>query len=318
VLLTAPADSSVRVPPTVGVEITFSETMDRASVLDGLRMYPTPQDLTLRWSGRRLRVTWAGALAAGTTYQLVLSGNARDEHQVALGRALHVRFTTGDSLDPGVIRGVVRAKTLATKGVAMVLYPDSLGANPDYGSVPPFYATETDTGGAYEFTAVHVGGYRVSAIYDRNRDGYVDTTADLVVSYPEVIRLTPGRAVADSINLTAVDPKAPAVVSGRIVAPDSLARYRVEARADSDSSYVVARVERTGRGEYVLRVPAGRYRLQAVRQAGPGDVPPRLVVPLPALIDAKPEEEIPGRDFVFPAGPGTPAGEPGAPREPQE
>lgn len=315
VLETTPADSAVRVPAGEGVELMFSEAMDHATVRDGLKLYPPQPGLSFHWSGHRVRVTWQGLLAPGTTYQLVLSASARDMHQVSMGKAYHLRFSTGDSLDPGAVRGILRAKTLATKNVPMVLYADSLGARPDFGNVPPSYATETDTAGVYEFTAVHLGAYTVDALYDRNKDGYLDTTSDLAVTYPGVVRLTPEHFVADSINITAVDPRAPAVISGRIVAADSLAHYRVEARSDTDSTYVIQRFERTGRGEYVLRLNAGRYRLSAVRLPGPGGVPPKLVVPLPGVIDAKPEEEFPGRNFEFPAEPGAPSGAPGVPRE---
>jgi hypothetical protein len=318
ILQTSPADSSVRVAPDEGVTILFSEPMNRATVQDGLKMYPPPSNLAFHWAGRRLRVTWEGTLAPHTTYQLVLSANARDEHEVGMGSAVHVRFSTGDSLDPGVVRGVLRAKTLATKGVPMALYPETLGSRPDFAAIPPAYGTETDTAGAYEFRAVHLGGYTLHALYDRNRDGYIDPTTDLVLSFPEPIRLTPERSVADSINLIAVDPQAPAILSGRIVAADSLGHYRVEARADTDSVYVVARADRVGPGEYVLRVPPGRYRLDALRLAGPGDVPPRLVVPLAGVIEAKPEAEYPGRDFEFPVEPGGPAGEPAVPPEAKE
>jgi hypothetical protein len=318
VLFSTPADSSVRVSAAEGIGIEFTESMDRPSVEDGLKMYPPPPELSFHWSGRRLRVTWAGSLAAATTYHLVLSGNARDSHQVPMRTAFHIRFSTGDSLDPGSISGVLRAKTLARQNVPIVLYPDSLGGRIDFGAGQPVYATETDTAGAYDFTAVHLGAYTLHALYDRNRDSYIDTTSDLVIHYPDVIRLTPERAVADSINLTAVDPQAPAIISGRIVTADSLSHFRVEARPDSDSTYVVRRVERIGRGDYALRVPAGRYRVTAVRLAGPADVPPRLEVPLPELLDVKPEEEVPGRDFEFPAEPGAPSGAPGRPRESQE
>jgi Bacterial Ig-like domain len=318
ILLTVPADSSLRVPRDQEVEITFSESVDRTSVQDGIKMYPPPPDLSFHWSKHRVRVNWEGTLAAGTTYHLLLSGNARDTHGVPMRRALHLRFSTGDSLDPGSIGGVLRAKILPNQNVPIALYPDSLGMRPDFGTVLPVYATETDTAGAYDFTAIHLGTYTLHALYDRNRDGYIDTTSDLAVTYPDAIRLTPERSVADSINLIAVDPQAPAVISGRIVGADSLARYRIEARPDSDSTFVVRRVERIGRGDYVLRVSAGRYRLSAVRMPGPGDVPPRLEVRLPDVIEVKPEEEYPGRNFEFPAETGAPSGAPGAPPERQE
>jgi hypothetical protein len=314
VLEVTPADSSVHVPAEEAVEIDFSESMDHASVQDGLRMFPPPRGLSLHWSGKRLRVSWQDSLAPATTYHVVLSGTAKDAHAVPMGKELHVRFSTGDSLDPGSISGVVRAKTLGTKGVPIVVYPESLGMRPDFGSLTPTYATETDTSGAYDFTAIHLGAYTLHALYDRNHDNYIDTTSDLVITYPEPIRLTPEHAVADSINLTAVDPHAPAVISGRIVTADSLFRYRIEARPDTDSTYVVQKVERQGHGDYVLRVPPGRYRLAAVRLAGPGNEPPRLTVTLPDVIDGKPEQEYPGRDFEFPPKAEAAPAPPGAPK----
>lgn len=129
----------------------------------------------------------------------------------------------------------------------------------------------------------------------------------------------PERAVADSINLTAVDPQAPAVVTGTIAARDSTARYRVEARADSDTAFVAQRVERTGPGEYVLRLPAGRYRLRAVRLAGPGGRPPRAEVSRPEVLEATPEAGIVGPRFEFQQAPAPPPPPPGeAPPESEE
>ncbi len=236
-----------------------------------------------------------------------------------MGAPLHVRFSTGDSLDPGAIRGVLRAKTLPTRNVPIALFPDSLGARPDFAAVSPTYATETDTAGAYAFTAIRLGrAYTVHALYDRNRDGAIDTTSDLAFSYPGAIRLTPEHVVADSINLTAVDPRAPAKVTGTIVARDSTARYRVEARADSDTVRVVARVDRMGPGDFLLHVPAGLYRLVAVRLAGSTGQPPRAEVVRPGVLVAAPEEEIPGQRFEFQQAPAAPVSPAEPPPESEE
>jgi len=238
---------------------------------------------------------------------------------VILGRPLHIRFSTGDSLDPGVIRGVLRAKKLATKNVPMALYEDSAGVAPDFANLQPLYATETDTAGAYAFTALRLGrAYTVHALYDRNRDSYIDPEVDLVVSHPGAIQLTPEHAVADSINLTAVDPLEPAVISGKIAAPDSTARYRVEARPDSGLSITERHVERVGRGAYVLRVEAGRYRLVAIRMAGPGGIPQRLELPPGPLLDARPESELPAWTSSSRPGPKRPRGDRRSSAEPQE
>ena len=298
VLVTVPADSTTRVPPGTEIEILFSETMDRASVRDGFHIYPPPGGPSYHWSGRRFRVSWAGALSPATTYQAFLSAGARDAHGVPMGVPITIRFTTGDSLDPGKIRGVVRARTLPTKGVPIWAYPDSLGLRPDFSNATPSYATETDTSAAFALTGLPLGrGFTVHAAYDLNRSGAIDSATDIVASYPSVIRLTPERPVADSINIVAVDPHAPALVSGTLFSPDSTSRYRVEARSDSDTTFVRF-IERKGPGDYLLRIPAGSYRLRAYRVAATPQVPP-AEVRREGILVTRPEETYEHLDFHF-------------------
>jgi len=303
VMATAPADSTVRVPPDAGIELLFSEPMDRVSVRDGFRIFPPPGAPSYHWNGRRFKVSWEEPLKPRTTYQAFLSAGARDAHGVTLGAPTTIRFTTGDSLDPGKIRGVLRARTLPTKAVPIWAYTDSLGRHPDFANEPPSYVTETDTSGAYAFTGLPPGqGFTVHAAYDMNRSGAIDSLTDIVVSYPSVIRLTPQRPVADSINIVAVDPRAPATVTGTIAAADSASRYRVEARSDSDTTFV-RYVERKGPGAYTLRVPPGAYRLRAMRLpvSAPGAPagPPSAVVRREGVFLTRPEETYEHVDFRF-------------------
>jgi len=296
VVVTIPADSTTRVPPDLDIELVFSEPMERVSVRDGFRIYPPPGAPSFHWKGRRLRVSWADPLRPRTTYQAFLSAGARDTHGVPLGSPVTIRFTTGDSLDPGRIRGVLRAKTLPTKGVPIWAYPESLGRIPDFANQVPSHATETDTGAAYSLSGLPLGrGFTIHAVYDMNRNGAFDSLTDVVASYPAVIRLTPERPVADSINLLAVDPRAVAVVSGKVVSPDSTARFRVEARSDSDTTFVRF-VERKGPGDYLLRIPPGRYRLRAILLPGaPG--PPVAEARREEVLEALPEEQYEHIDF---------------------
>jgi Big-like domain-containing protein len=298
VLLTAPADSTTRVPPSLEIEILFSEPMDRVSVRDGFRIYPPPGAPSYHWNGRRFRVSWEEPLRPNTTYQAFLSAGARDQHGVILGSPVTIRFSTGDSLDPGRIRGVVRAKTLPTRGVPIWAFPESLGLRPDFLNAVPSYATETDTGTAYALSGLPLGrGFTIHAVYDIKADGVFDSLTDVAVSYPSVIRLTPEQPVADSINLIAVDPRAPAVVSGKVASPDSTARFRVEARSDSDTTFVRF-VDRKGPGDYLLRLPPGRYRLRALRLPVTGGAP-QAETRREELLIARPEEQIEHVDFRF-------------------
>jgi hypothetical protein len=305
VLATSPADSTVRVPPDAGIEILFSEPMDRISVRDGFRIFPPPGSPSFHWTGRKLKVSWAEPLKEHTTYQAFLSAGARDLHAVTLGVSHTIRFATGDSLDPGKIRGVLRARTLPTRGVPIWAYPDSLGLRPDFTNELPSYVTETDTIGAYALSGLPLGhAFTVHAAYDMNRSGGIDSVTDVVASYGSVIRLTPERPVADSINIVAVNPQAPVTVSGTVFAADSTARYRIEARSDSDTTFVRF-IERKGPGDYLLRLPPGRYRLRAVRMAKTSGGP-TVEVRRGEVLITRPEEAYEHVDFRFEGAPPPP------------
>ncbi|MGH7681204.1 MAG: Ig-like domain-containing protein [Candidatus Eiseniibacteriota bacterium] len=286
-----PADSSVRVPVDASVELLFSESMDRPTVRDGIRIFPPAGRQLTDWSGRRVRVTWAKPLAEGTTYTLLLSGTARDARGVPLGRATTLRFSTGDSLDRGQISGRLRAKTLRRAGVPIVLFPDSLGDRPDTTGAPVSYATETDSGGVYHVTGLPVGrGFTVHAFYDQNNNGSLEADVDYVFSYAGPIRLTSESPEADSVNIVAVDPKAPAIIKGTVATVDSTARFRIEAVGVDDSTNF-KRVERIGPGAFSIRVSAGTYRLRAVPIPTAGGMPEGPVIRRDEPIEAKPEEE---------------------------
>ncbi|HET9951300.1 MAG TPA: Ig-like domain-containing protein [Candidatus Eisenbacteria bacterium] len=327
VVATSPADSATGVARRGNIEILFSESMEHSSVRDNVRIYPPIDRPSFGWSGRRFRVEWADSLDAGTTYQLFLSGRARDLRGVPLGIPLVIRFSTGAALAPGRIEGRIRAKTLPTRGVPVLLLPDSLGLRPDTtDAFEPVYQTESDTAGVYRFSGLPLDrGFTVQAFYDRNGDSFVDPEGDVVAGYGEVVRLTPERMVADSINIVAVDPRAQAILSGTVASPDSSARFVVEAREASDST-VVARMERKGPGPFTLRVPAGHYRLNARRlaavarptmparagAAARGEIPEASVA-LPEEIVVGPEDERGPFVLTLPPAP-VPAPEP-APEE---
>jgi hypothetical protein len=300
VVATSPADSSVRVPANSVVEFLFSEGMDHGSVRDAARIRPSLDRPQYRWSGRRFRMWWGEPLRPNTTYHVVLRGSARDAHGMPLSAPVSIHFATGDSLAPGRITGVLRALTLARSGVPILVFPARYGDRPDTAAeFEPLYEAATDTAGIYAISGVALEqSYRVFAFYDKNANDSYDEELDVLAGHPDPIRLTPDRTVADSINIVAVDPRAPAVLSGTIAATDSTARYRVEARGTADST-VAKRVERTGPGAFTLRVPAGSWTLRALRVPGADGTPPALEVRSGEVFVLKPEEERRGLLFDF-------------------
>lgn len=299
IMASTPGDSVTNVPLDVSVEILFSEAMEHASVVDGIRVYPPPGREDFDWSGRALRLRWDQPLAPATTYIVLVSGNVRDARGVRMGSPFQIRFSTGAALDSGRVSGVLRARTLRKQVIPILAFYDTLGMRPDTLGLQASYATETDTAGAYSLTALPVNrGFTIHALFDLNQNGSIDPDADLIASYPSVIRLTPERSAADSINITAVDPRAPAVLNGAIVTQDSAATFRLEAQEVVDSS-LVRRVERKGPGPFLLRVPAGTYRLRASVVPPPESNEPPQVLQWQDTITVEPEEEYGPFEFTF-------------------
>jgi len=294
-----PPDSAVHVPRDLQIEVIFSESMDRASVRDGIKVYPPIGKLNLDWSGRQMRIQWDKPLAESTTYVLLLSARSRDARGVIMGNPRSIRFSTGNAIDRGKIRGVVRARTLRRQGVAVLAYADTLARPDTTGSLAPSYATETDTAGAYELTGLPANrAFHVFAFYDLNNNGSFEADADLMTPYPGVIRLTPAHVEADSINIVAVDPRAPAILNGIIASHDSTARFEIVARDVADSS-LFRRVERVGPGGFSLRVPPGTYRLKATRLATPQTGEGEVELLREEPIVTKPEETYGPFSFEF-------------------
>lgn len=296
----SPVDSSVQVPRDAAVELLFSESMDRVSVQGGIRTFPPAGRQNFDWSGRRLRISWEQPLAERTTYNFLLSGNARDARSVPLGCMVRILFSTGDSIDRGRISGVLRAKTLRRVGVPILAFSDTLGPRPDTTGLPASYAAETDTAGVYELSGLPPDrGFTIHAFYDQNTNSSIELDVDVIASYPGSIRLTPDRAQVDSVNIVAIDPRAPAILNGTIATIDSTARFRVEAFEVTDST-LFRRVERIGPGEFSIRVPAGTYRLKATRLPVPGtEEPAAPEIRRDTPIEAKPEEEYGPFDIDF-------------------
>jgi len=244
-------------------------------------------------------VEWEEQLAAATTYIMIVSGNVRDTRGVRMGSPFRIRFSTGAALDSGRVSGVLRARTLRKQVVPILAFYDTLGLRPDTLGIQASYATETDTAGAYSMTGLPVNrGFTIHALFDLNNNGAVDPDVDLIASYPSVIRLTPERSGVDSINITAVDPRAPAVLNGAIVTQDSTSRFRIEAQETVDSS-LVRRVERVGPGPFTLRVPTGTYRLRASVLPPPESTEEPQVLQWQDVITVEPEEEYGPFEFTF-------------------
>jgi hypothetical protein len=107
VVSTEPADGAVGVPRDTTVRLHFSEDMDHVSVERAFSIEPEVELKNLRWDGEALVVRPSVGLPDSTTLTVRVAESATDHHGVALEAPFALMFSTGSSLDTGVIDGVV-------------------------------------------------------------------------------------------------------------------------------------------------------------------------------------------------------------------
>ena len=206
-----PSADALQVGQDVEVEIVFSEAMERERTEEALFISPAgPQ--RLKWSGPSLRVTMP--LAADRTYVLTVGTGARDLHGNSLAQSFTLAFATGAKLDKGVVRGrVYSAHQPAPRAHVWAYDLGTFGGR--FGFDEPSYQIQSDAEGAYEFTRLAQGRYRVLAFVDDNRNTFPDADEWLALPAADV-EVT--EAVAGAGDLALARTMAATVVLKRIQA----------------------------------------------------------------------------------------------------
>jgi len=109
VVATVPAAGAVQVGPLTRIEIEFSEEMNRDSVERAVAVTPPVLLRNFSWKGRTLIAEPREALPDSTTFVVRIGDAARDYHDVGLASEYTLAFSTGASVDRGVIAGLVTA-----------------------------------------------------------------------------------------------------------------------------------------------------------------------------------------------------------------
>ena len=107
VVLTEPENAATGVGRDTGIRIEFSEEMNRRSVERGFSIEPDIELKNLRWDDAVLVATPDAELPDSTTFVVGIAESAEDYHGVAMETPLVLMFSTGGTLDTGVISGAV-------------------------------------------------------------------------------------------------------------------------------------------------------------------------------------------------------------------
>jgi hypothetical protein len=172
----SPAGGSVDVDRGRHISIGFSEPMKKRTVETGVVVSPPCRWEKRHWEGLNYMLIPQGGLREDVTYLVSVSNKAEDSHGVAMKSTFVSGFSTGDTLDAGLISGAVRWKKMDVEGAVVFLFDageaDSATGFP---SSEPRYVTLSGSRGLYEIPFVDTEKtYRIFAIIDKDLDTEYD------------------------------------------------------------------------------------------------------------------------------------------------
>ncbi|MFH1865553.1 MAG: Ig-like domain-containing protein [Candidatus Eisenbacteria bacterium] len=172
VTATVPESGATGVGRDIEIRLAFSEEMTRVAVERGFSIEPGIDLKNLRWDGHTLVARPASELPDSTTFTVRIADSVADYHGVAMGTPFVLMFSTGGSLDTGVISGAV---SMLGEGVAgATVWACRRAVTTDGGAIRGCrYAALTDTDGRFRISGVAASErpYVLLAFIDGDEDG---------------------------------------------------------------------------------------------------------------------------------------------------
>lgn len=201
IVRTIPDSNAVHVA-TNEILLEFDEYVDRRSVEESIFISPDLGDLQFDWSGREVTITYAQPLRPLTTYVVNVGTDVvdlRERNRMSSGFTL--AFSTGDSIDQGMIAGQVY--DARPEGVMVFAYRldrierDTL--NPC--RAKPDFIMQTGQQGRFRLSHLPLGVFRIFAVRDEHRNLIYNQEVDDIGMASDDIVLAPGRTFVGGIPL---------------------------------------------------------------------------------------------------------------------
>jgi len=166
-----PASGEIGVTGEAKIKIRFSEPVQAGT---GPQVFISPRPSRkpkVKWHGDELSVSLPEALTPNQTYIIQVSAATADLRGNKLDSAVIIAFSTGNTIDSGIIAGQVTQNGSAAAGVAVALYAVSSDTVAlAYDSLNADYMTGSNQKGAFEFRFLPNGLFRLVAFSDKNRN----------------------------------------------------------------------------------------------------------------------------------------------------
>jgi len=234
-LESSPASGALGVATNSEVVLTFSETLVKPDQGTAVFVSPRPErSPQMEWKGNRLRILFAEPLLPDRTYVISVNTTVADLRRNRLDSAVTVAFSTGQTIDTGLVSGqVLNQDGKPAMGWAVGLYP--LAQFEQYAladSVHPIYLTTAGNNGFFTLPYLPSGAYSLIAFLDKNRDDFFNPAIE-PFAVPDRDILVGGGLPLNRLILagTVLDSLAPGVVSV-VSTEDGLVRLRLSRTVD--------------------------------------------------------------------------------------
>jgi hypothetical protein len=176
----SPAGGSVGVDLGSEISLTFSEPMKKRTVETGVVVSPPCLWRKRYWKGQSYIMEPLQGLRDGVTYLVSVSNKAQDAHGVAMKSTFVSGFSTGDTLNAGVISGSVAWKKMDVEGAVVFLFDAAVESLAVFPPADPLYVTLSGSKGLYEIPFVDTQRrYMIFAIIDKNLNAEYDEGEDV-------------------------------------------------------------------------------------------------------------------------------------------
>lgn len=190
-------------------EISFSEYVEKLSLLDAFFISPEVKNIEYDWSGTSVDIYFDDTLKTNTTYTVSIGSSIQDlNNKNNMVEAVNFAFSTGPKLDVGVITGKVFAKEPSGIMIFSYMKTDTF-ANPLL--IKPKNASQVGENGEFKSLGLANGTYRIFAIKEENKNRIYNIGEDMFGAPFQEITLSDSISIFENLNfrLTKEDTIAP-------------------------------------------------------------------------------------------------------------
>jgi hypothetical protein len=194
----------------------------------------------IRVSGRRLEITPNKAFADSTTYHIIITGTLQDLHNNPIASSYSLVFSTGPSLDSGVIAGCVFVPSRRHFQPTVALFRAERAETDSVIFTEPDYLTQADSAAFFSIENIRPGTYRLIAFVDKNSNHRLDPGTEdafaperpiiTVTPQSDTLRLFPARSDTAAPRLESAKPVSPKTIICKLTGPIDTARGCLEPR----------------------------------------------------------------------------------------